>query len=112
MRRSGVRFLVAAPDRESVLEARCGLRLLFSDTPASNPGRGAFDPAFDFSVAVDFDLSFASASGGFSIGMGIGEDSDGTDSAGLILASLNGALLPFAGAARINDVNAFALCPL
>lgn len=60
----------------------------------------AFDPAFDFAVAVDFDLTFASAIGGFSIGMGIGEDDDGTDSVGVILASMNGGLLTFAGAAR------------
>lgn len=64
----------------------------------------AFDPAFDFAVAVDFNLSFGSPTGGFSIGMGIGEDSDGTDSAGVILASLNGGFLTFVGAARANDV--------
>lgn len=64
----------------------------------------AFDPAASFSVAVDYDLSFGSPLGGFSIGLGIGEDRDGTNSAGIILASLNGGLLTYGGAARINDV--------
>jgi hypothetical protein len=64
----------------------------------------AFDPAFSFSVAVDFNLAFGNPSGGFSIGMGIGEDRNGTDSAGLILASQSGGFLTFGGAARVNDV--------
>lgn len=63
----------------------------------------AFDPGFDFSVALDFNLTFASPVGGLTIGMGIGEDRDGTDSAGVALTSLNGALFPFFGAARVND---------
>lgn len=64
----------------------------------------AFDPGFSFSVALDFNLSFASPVGGFTIGMGIGEDRDGTDSAGVALTSQNGTLSPFFGAARVNDV--------
>ena len=64
----------------------------------------AFDPGFSFSVALDFNLTFVSPSGGFTIGMGIGEDRDGTDSAGVALTSQNGFLSPFFGAARVNDV--------
>ena len=70
---------------------------------ASSTSGWAFDPAFDFAVAVDYDLSFISPIGGFSIGMGIGEDQAGTDSAGIFLASLHGGFLTFAGAARDND---------
>ncbi len=64
----------------------------------------AFDPAFSFSVAVDFNLAFSNPSGGFSIGMGIGEDRNGSDSAGVILASQSGGFLTFGGGARVNDV--------
>lgn len=74
------------------------------DAANSTAGWG-FDPAFDFSVAMDFDLSFGSPSGGFSIGMGIGEDRDGTDSAGVVLLTEDGGALAFAGAARINDIS-------
>ena len=71
---------------------------------ASSTSGWAFDPGFNFSVALDFDLTFASPSGGFTIGMGIGEDRDGIDSAGVALTSWNGLLIPFFGAARVNDV--------
>jgi len=64
----------------------------------------AFDPGFNFSVALDFNLTFGTPMGGFTIGMGIGEDRDGTDSAGVVLTSQNGMLLSFLGAARVNDV--------
>jgi len=75
-------------------------------TDVANSTSGwAFNPAFDFSVAVDFDLSFSSPSGGFSIGFGIGEDSNGFDSAGVLLASQNGGFLTFAGGARADDTD-------
>ncbi len=64
----------------------------------------AFDPGFSFSVGLDFSLTFASPRGGFAIGMGIGEDRDGTDSAGVVLTSRDGTLGPLVGAARVNDV--------
>ena len=44
-----------------------------------------FDPGSDFVAAVDYDLSFADtpqAAGGLAVGVGLGEDIDGTDSAG------------------------------
>lgn len=75
------------------------------DVAASTSG-WAFDPAFDFSIAADFALAFSSPTGGFSIGLGIGEDRDGTDSAGVVLSSLNGGSLFFAGAGRSNDIDA------
>jgi hypothetical protein len=64
----------------------------------------AFDPAFDFSVSIGFDLSFSSANGGFAIGMGTGEDRNGANSAGMTLLTQNGIPGAFVGAARINDV--------
>jgi hypothetical protein len=74
-------------------------------TDVANSTSGwAFDPAFDFSVAADFNLAFGSPTGGFSLGMGIGEDRDGTDSAGAILLRQNSGVLTFSGAARANDI--------
>ena len=77
---------------------------------ASSTCGWAFDPGSDFSVAVDFDLTFGDPDGGFSIGFGIGEDSAGTDSAGVALLTNDGSPLPlifpiapFIGAARDND---------
>lgn len=65
----------------------------------------AFDPSAPFSVAVDFDFSAVSSVGGSGIGFGIGEDIDGTDSAGIALAAVNGQPLAFSGASRVNDID-------
>ena len=73
------------------------------DVGSSSAG-WAFDPGSSFSVALDFNLTFGSPIGGFTIGLGIGEDRDGTDSAGVVLTSQNGLISPFFGAARVNDV--------
>lgn len=64
-----------------------------------------FDPTQDFSIAIDYSLTFDSASGGFSIGMGIGEDIAGTDSAGILLATQNGTPLSYAAAGRVDDAD-------
>ena len=64
----------------------------------------AFNPSTSFSVALDYNLSFGAADGGFSIGLGIGEDRDGSDSAGIVLTSQDGSSFAVGGAARINDV--------
>ncbi len=64
-----------------------------------------FDPASDFSLAIDFDFSVSGVTvGGGGIGFGIGENVDGTNSAGIGMAFVNGAPLLFAPAARVNDV--------
>lgn len=75
-------------------------------TPATSTAGHAFDPASNFSVAIDFNLAFSNTpTGGLAIGFGIGEDGDGEDSAGVVMLTKNGApQLFFAGAARINDV--------
>lgn len=68
-----------------------------------------FSPDNDFLIGVDFDLSFANspaASGALGVGFGIGEDIDGTNSAGVAVISADGASSGPAGAvARTNDVN-------
>lgn len=68
-----------------------------------------FSPDSDFLIGIDFDLSFANApaaSGSLGVGFGIGEDIDGTNSAGVAVLSSNGASSgPAAAAARTNDVN-------
>jgi hypothetical protein len=76
-------------------------------TPALSTAGHAFDPSSSFSVAVDFNLTFANApSGALAIGFGIGEDGDGANSAGAVMFTSNGSpSLFFGAAARVNDVN-------
>ena len=64
-----------------------------------------FSPHEDFHVAINFDVSALNSVGLAGIGFGIGEDSDGMNSAGVGLAIRNGGAFSFAGAARVNDVN-------
>ena len=56
-------------------------------------------------LAVDFDWNFsATPSGLLGLGFGIGEDSDGANSVGVIMTTLNGSpFRDFGGAARVND---------
>ena len=75
------------------------------NTPATSTAGYAFSPSADFSVAVDYSLSFASPVGGLAIGFGIGEDKNGENSAGVVLLTVNGSAVFFGSAARINDVN-------
>jgi hypothetical protein len=73
---------------------------------ASNSTSGfKFDPGADFSLAITYSLSFSGSPAGLlGIGFGIGEDSDGMNSAGAAVATFNGApALFFSGAARVND---------
>ncbi len=72
---------------------------------ATSTGGYYFDPALDFSVAVDFNLTAAASNGAGGLGFGIGEDVDGADSAGIGLGFLNGAAVLFATAGRVNDVD-------
>jgi len=83
-----------------------GYQSVNGSTPANSTAGYAFSPSFDFSVAVDFVLTFDSPSGGLAIGFGIGEDKDGENSAGVVLLTNNGTpFFVFGSAARINDVN-------
>jgi len=72
------------------------------------PSGPFFDPNNRFSLAIDYDVSFASASyDGLAIGFGIGEDTDGMNSAGVSLlfnssSFFNGAI---GAASRTNDVS-------
>lgn len=75
------------------------------DDVAGSTGGYYFDPASDFVVAIDFDLSAASAVGGSAIGFGVGEDIDGTDSAGVVLGILNGAPTLYSTAGRVGNVD-------
>lgn len=75
-------------------------------TPATSTSGFAFDPSQSFSIAVDFSMSFPTASvGDLGIGFGIGEDGNGANGAGVALLTRNGSAFAFGGAARINDVN-------
>lgn len=84
-----------------------GYQSVDDDTVAASTAGYAFDPMQSFAIAVDYDLSFlGSPDGGIGIGFGIGEDADGTNSAGVALAFNDGAGLATAGVARVNDVDA------
>jgi hypothetical protein len=80
-----------------------GYQSVNGDAVADSTAGWAFDQSSDFSVSVDFSVFFEDPEGGFSLGMGIGVDRHGTDSAGILLASQNGGLLTFGGASRVND---------
>jgi hypothetical protein len=83
-----------------------GLATINGNTPAESTAGFVFDPGASFTVAIDYDLSFVSASGALGLGFGVGEDVEGMNSAGIAFVTLNGSpFLTFAGAARINDVN-------
>lgn len=75
-----------------------------ADVASSSAGY-YFDPAFDFSVAVDFNLTAPASIGAGGLGFGIGEDVGGADSAGIGLGFLNGAAVLFATAGRVDDVD-------
>ncbi len=74
-----------------------------TDVSSSSSGH-YFSTGADFQVAIDFDLMAANSVGLGGIGFGIGEDSAGTNSAGVALAILNGSPTLYSGAARVNDV--------
>jgi len=99
-------FLFAGPGAVSA-GADIGYQSVNGLTPAASTLGYKFSPAADFTIAVNFDLSFTnSPSGVLGLGFGIGEDGDGANSAGVVMATLHGApLVNFSGAARVNDVD-------
>ena len=82
-----------------------GFQSISGVSPATSGAGFAFDSANSFSVGVDFALTLNSAVGGLGLGFGIGEDSNGSNSAGVVLLTSSGVALPFGAAARINDTN-------
>jgi hypothetical protein len=74
------------------------------DVAASTHGF-AFDPTTDFTLAIDYAVTFGlNASGTLGLGFGVGEDIDGTDSAGVAVAGLPG-LLASTTVGRVDDAN-------
>lgn len=63
-----------------------------------------FSAADSFQVAVDFDVVTDASAGLAAIGMGIGEDGAGSNSAGPALAVVNGVASTFSGGARTGDI--------
>ena len=84
-----------------------GFQSVNGATPGSSSSGSFFHASNDFTIAIDYDLSFGvGTQGSLGLGFGIGEDSDGMNSAGVGLATVAGApFLTFAGAARVNDQN-------
>lgn len=80
-----------------------GYRSINGNNVASSSFGSYFSASQDFHIAVDYSLNSLPASGVAAIGFGVGEDSAGTNSAGALLAILNGGQLVFSGGARIND---------
>ncbi len=76
-------------------------------TPATATSGYSFDPASDFALGIDYTLTFSgSPIGLLALGLGIGEDAAGANSAGIALGTVNGvAAGKFAGAARVGDVD-------
>ena len=71
-----------------------------------------FDPAASFTIAVDYAFSSTNASGNLGLGFGIGEDINGTDSAGVAVAIVNGVGAGVLAASRVNDVSSTPLLSL
>ncbi|AUB82351.1 hypothetical protein [Candidatus Thiodictyon syntrophicum] len=84
-----------------------GYQSVDGKTPGVSSLGYAFSPGADFALAIDFAITFGNSPVGYlGLGFGIGEDSDGTDSAGAALLFNNGnALGIFGAAARVDDVN-------
>jgi hypothetical protein len=75
-------------------------------TPLSSTQGYYFDPSNDFSVAIDFAMSFDNPVGTMAFGFGIGEDAAGDNSAGVTLVTNNGIAAAFGAAARTDDMDA------
>lgn len=84
-----------------------GYQSVDADTVALSTTGYAFDQSTPFSVAVDYSIAFSGTpTGALTIGFGIGKDADGTDSAGAVVGTLNGAPFgTFGAAARIDDTD-------
>ena len=80
-----------------------GFQSVDGPSVAASTGCYYFSPASDFSVAIDYNLSAVASSGGGGIGLGIGEDRAGVNSAGVGLAFINGLPTLLATAARIDN---------
>ena len=84
-----------------------GYQSVNGQTAATSSSGYFFKPSSNFALAVDYGVSFTgSPSGVLALGFGIGEDSDGMDSAGGGFSFVDGVpFLVFGGAARVNDMN-------
>ncbi len=82
-----------------------GFQSVDGQTPGSSTHGYYFESSSDFTIAIDYSLAFGNSPNGvLGLGFGIGEDSDGMNSAGVALATFNGfPVSNFTGAARIND---------
>ena len=82
-----------------------GFQSVNGSTPASSSQGYYFSPLADFSLAIDYSWTFSNNPSGFlGLGFGIGEDSDGMNSAGVAMATSSGTpFLTFGGAGRVND---------
>ena len=82
-----------------------GFQSVNGTTPANSTQGYYFDPNADFSIAMDYSIGFTSPVGTLAFGMGVGEDQDGMNSAGVVLLTDDGAPQGFGAVGRINDVN-------
>ncbi|MCG6936776.1 MAG: VPLPA-CTERM sorting domain-containing protein [Gammaproteobacteria bacterium] len=89
-----------------------GYQSVNGNNVASSSYGSYFSASQDFHIAVDFALTSLSPTGFAAIGFGVGEDSAGTNSAGALLAILNGGAPVFSGGARINDISQTQVLPV
>ena len=84
-----------------------GYQSVNGSSPQTSTSGFYFSPDADFSLAINYAWTFSnSPSGLLGLGFGIGEDGDGTNSAGVTMGTSNGTpFLSFVGAARVNDVD-------
>lgn len=87
-----------------------GTDIGYNTINGSSPGTSSqgyfFDPANDFSIAVDYNMGFSNTPlGTLAFGFGIGESTSGSNSAGVALVTNSGLPITFVGGSRINDVD-------
>lgn len=82
-----------------------GYQSINGNTVAGSSSGNYFLASQDFHIAVDFAVDAGNSTGFAAIGFGIGEDGDGNNSAGPLLAFFDGTPLGFFGGARTNNVD-------
>lgn len=82
-----------------------GYQSVNGNTAATSSSGHAFSLTQNFGFAVDYAFSASGVVGNLGFGLGLGEDVNGTNSAGVVIAVNNGVPFIAGGASRTNDVN-------
>ena len=111
---TSVTAILTAADIEIPASTDIGYQSVNGPTPDGSTSGFYFDPVSDFSIAIDYSLSFSGTPEGLlGLGFGIGEHLDGSNSAGVAMATVDGNPSgTFTAASRINDVTQFPPPPI